>query len=1150
MTEPLNLGPLTADALADDPRLAGVAAPSTHPVALLPVRLETRYATASDGTGELRVRIYPDQVHVDAHDPRLSAVEAAAGQEFWRAQWRTGANKARQQRAWAALAERFDPGRAAWIARVTRPTNPADRPNVQVGDTDALATEPVPPPFDLTEDRRTPLARLLPDRWTATAYSDGAIAAVATGNPITIAPAVGPDLASPLVAAEDDEVAAIDQGMNWLVDFEAAEELGMALRLPISGPVDLLLVTGVRHGQADQGAAELSELLDAQRYTEGLAFLEPGNVDQQRRGPCLWVVQRRPGAWVDGPPPLAPQAAGGVAVRALGVRNDGLFGALPGSAAEDASLAEAISTVLWPSTWGYWLAQFAGVALADSDWARDHARQFVRPGGPLPALRVGRQPYGLLPVTSLGRFAGDARENRLRRILVGLLEDAWRPVIGRAPRVGRGDVAADLVDVLRLEGRSDDLRLRRQFGSRFADNAERFLGRRLGDAGFWDAARDRALPIAAAAGVGLISAALAVHEPQSHPVTLPLIGDTEAEQLTALLTADLDALARDTDAAAGSLLTALARHGLLREHATAAARLLGGSAADEEFYGFGDSAPGWAAQRATRLPEGDTVAERIAAGTDPATAGLAGFTAALGVLSGAAVAALERHLMGTVDAAGHRLDAWVTSLASRRLAELRATQPAGLLVGGYGWVEQLAPATSAQLGAVPGEPGPLLAPAQDVGFLHAPSIHQAQVAALMRNAHLANGGGKQDPFAITLTSERVRLARTIFDGVRAGRSLGAVLGYLVERDLHERELDAAVDNAREVAPLPGQEDLPIAARRLDGLKLHQLWADSEDHALDHLLGSNPSARDRKRAIAVLRRLNAAVDAAADALQAEQVHQFARGDLTRAVSSVADIDRGLAPPPELDFVHTPRSGIGVTHRVALLLDPDAPTAPGWAGPADSPLAAAEPGLDAWLGRMLPTATGLSLTLRDGASGTPVALPELRLSASDAVRIAGAGEAGLAELAARAALVAGADLARPVLASDSGLLDLLEVGRSLSALIASAKPLDGTSLQVPHADPLPGLDGAELERRLSGARAALERVVAGLNTVLTMEAPSLEQLRSAVAASWSFGVGEAGLPTEQSVSTWTGAAARVAAQLLGRLAEADAVTGGAPWCRGRN
>ena len=44
--------------------------------------------------------------------------------------------------------------------------------------------------------------------------------------------------------------------------------------------------------------------------------------------------------------------------------------------------------------------------LTDDDiaWVRRHFVDFVRASGPLAALRVGRQPYGVLPVTSLNAW--------------------------------------------------------------------------------------------------------------------------------------------------------------------------------------------------------------------------------------------------------------------------------------------------------------------------------------------------------------------------------------------------------------------------------------------------------------------------------------------------------------------------------------------------------------------------------------------------------------------------------------------------------------------------------------------------------------------------------------------------------------------------
>src|SRR3982750_3883851 len=42
---------------------------SDRPLVLFPVRLETRFFAQPDGSSELRVRVYPDKVHLDSHEP-------------------------------------------------------------------------------------------------------------------------------------------------------------------------------------------------------------------------------------------------------------------------------------------------------------------------------------------------------------------------------------------------------------------------------------------------------------------------------------------------------------------------------------------------------------------------------------------------------------------------------------------------------------------------------------------------------------------------------------------------------------------------------------------------------------------------------------------------------------------------------------------------------------------------------------------------------------------------------------------------------------------------------------------------------------------------------------------------------------------------
>src|SRR5215471_15343348 len=93
------------------------------PVVMFPVRLETRYFLQPDNSAELRVRIYPDKVHIDTYEPELTADEITWGKHFWEQTWRAGSDEERKKGAWRQLADRFDARRAAWIARALGPIN-------------------------------------------------------------------------------------------------------------------------------------------------------------------------------------------------------------------------------------------------------------------------------------------------------------------------------------------------------------------------------------------------------------------------------------------------------------------------------------------------------------------------------------------------------------------------------------------------------------------------------------------------------------------------------------------------------------------------------------------------------------------------------------------------------------------------------------------------------------------------------------------------------------------------------------------------------------------------------------------------------------------------------------------------------------------
>ncbi len=67
----------------------------------------------------------------------------------------------------------------------------------------------------------------------------------------------------------------------------------------------------------------------------------------------------------------------------------------------------------------------------------------------------------------------------------------------------------------------------------------------------------------------------------------------------------------------------------------------------------------------------------------------------------------------------------------------------------------------------------------------APSLAQASVAAVLRNGYMTHKGTSEEGLlSIDLSSERVRKALTLLEGVQEGQSLNALLGYLFEEGLH------------------------------------------------------------------------------------------------------------------------------------------------------------------------------------------------------------------------------------------------------------------------------------------------------------------------------------------------------------------------------
>jgi hypothetical protein len=452
-----------------DPAAAFAALTAGVPLLLLPVRIETRFE-GPVASRKLKVRIYPDAIHVDAHDPTLTDAEVAIGHAYWNA-WHAATDATARDGARQWLATRLTPRRAAWVARTTEPTIGADG---------ALT---FPRVRRRTAERQVSAA-CLPHRWAVVGWTldaAGALAQrfVAWSAPVPGDIAVGLDPEASSTWSTEEGALPVDPGLAWMIDYDDAVRQGMAVTIDLAQLADvardgvaLLLVVGVRAAMPSDNATVLARLLESQLYAQGLAFAPQGtatnNTDDARSGwsfrePDVDALLARE---LDGEDRAEQPASDGQRLAAaLGIPGNAVLCRLENAVADEETPAQAMNRVLWPVTWGQYFdhllvsaggrSSVPASAIAD---VHDRFIERVRGGAPLPAIRVGAQPYGVLPV----RLAEPALEwssaSEWFQETLLFLRDAWTDSLGAVPRLdpvlgaaggsGDGDPDTVLVDVL------------------------------------------------------------------------------------------------------------------------------------------------------------------------------------------------------------------------------------------------------------------------------------------------------------------------------------------------------------------------------------------------------------------------------------------------------------------------------------------------------------------------------------------------------------------------------------------------------------------------------------------------------------------------------------------------------------------------------
>lgn len=485
-----------------------------------------------------------------------------------------------------------------------------------------------------------------------------------------------------------------------------------------------------------------------------------------------------------------------------------------------------------------------------------------------------------------------------------------------------------------------------------------------------------------------------------------------------------------------------------------------------------------------------------------------------------------------------------------RIDDRAASEP-GLYVGGYGFVENL---SADREGTA------------DPEYIHAPSEQHASTAAILHSgadAHDEDEG--ENALAMDLSAKRVRAARRLLDGVRRGQSLGELLGYRIERRLHELTLDPDEPDLMQYAgvfraefpqrldKLTRPDETTTAAKddrrddlavrdALDGLAFLNGWVEYPWDRSGTLPGRGSAAHGAiGRVVADLRD---DIDAVGDLLTAESVHQLGQGNVERAGGSINALARG-DPLPEPDVVETPRTETGLTHRQFVLFGADAePSNAAAEDGAVSPRSTAAPSLSAWVETLLPDHADVECTATyrwteettDEVTGNPtkvehseptwVSLDALELGPLDVLLLFGASrEETRSELEQRVVY----HLVRqrpsgPAVPVDTrveleltethtegavSVADLLELARSIREVVQSARPATAADLTHPSDAAGEGYDASTAETLTARANDA--------HDALYETALAIDQRLAVLDASHDAGDGIAEIPTPATSET---------------------------------
>ena len=345
---------------------------------------------------------------------------------------------------------------------------------------------------------------------------------------------------------------------------------------------------------------------------------------------------------------------------------------------------------------------------------------------------------------------------------------------------------------------------------------------------------------------------------------------------------------------------------------------------------------------------------------------------------------LRQCILEFFDLFNYRLDAWLMGLLNYKIRTSLNKNGHKLSLGCFGWVFNLKESLKKD-------------EERKNEYILAPSVNQAITGAVLRSSYNNSLRNKDRDYSmsVNLSSERVRSAIRIIEGIRNGLSVGCVLGSDLERLIHEAykkdsrcELDACIYPLRCMFPLVPQkidgktaDDITV----LNGASLLEAYRKANNKlkwlkGLRLFDGLNATLK-YQTLLQLIDRIDDEYDALTDVVLSESVYKLTQGN-TDAVDALMQAMEEMRNIPMPDVVNIPITSAQIDGHMVVALDVEAQSE------ESDILSNVEPKVNAWITQMLGTPAEIGVAFAsDAENGNSVldyrSLGDLGISASEMV-----------------------------------------------------------------------------------------------------------------------------------------------------------------------